>query len=314
MFAMRAAVVGAGAIGSGLDHGVDDHPLTHAGGYLAAGCELLALVDPADTVEGEAAKWGTRAYRDFGAMMQACRPELLSFAVPASVRPDLMMQALAHDCVRVVIAEKPLATSLDEAVALVAAYRKKGIPFIVNYSRRFVPVWQSLKGMHAISATIKYAKGIAHNGTHAIDLCRMLFGECLEAHALSGKFDYWPDDPTVTAHLRFERCPDVLFQGLDERCFTLFEVDIVGAAYRVIVDQDGRRVRHFTLRSGVGVPPGRRLVLESEADSLGGQAMKNLIQHAIEVASGKTVLCSGDDAIAALEIAMRLSEQFRDLQ
>ena len=305
---MRAAVVGAGAIGAALDIPGQVFPLTHAGGYLAAACDLVALVDTADSVVQEAARWGTKPYRDFVRMLSECQPELISFAVPAAVRPNLMLQALAFESVRAVIAEKPLATSPQEARALVEAYRQRGVPLIVNYSRRFVPIWQELAGRLAMSATIKYAKGIAHNGSHAIDLCRMLFGECLSVRALSRKHDFWPDDPTVTAHLAFEGCPDVLLQAMDERCFTLFEVDIVGPDWRVVVDQDGRRVREYALQDGVGIPPGKRLVPVAERDSGGGEATVRLIRHAMDVASGGAVACTGEDALAALAIAHQLSE------
>ena len=124
---------------------------------------------------------------------------------------------------------------------IVRTYPEAGIPLLVNYSRRFVPAWQRLSGSEAMSATIRYAKGIRHNGTHALDLCRMLFGECTP-QPLARKFDFWPDDPSVSAFLRFERCPEVWLQALDERCFTLFEVDIVSPE-RVVVDCDGRRLR-----------------------------------------------------------------------
>lgn len=305
---MRAAVVGAGAIGAALDTPGQACPLTHAGGYRAAGCELVALVDTSNAVVHEAARWGTRAYHDFARMLSECRPELISFAVPAAVRPGLMLQALACDSVRAVIAEKPLATTPDAVRSLVQAYQQRGVPLIVNYSRRFVPIWQELAGRPAMSATIKYAKGIAYNGSHAIDLCRMLFGECLNLRTLSKKHDVWPDDPTVTAHLAFSGCPDVILQAMDERCFTLFEVDIVGTDWRVVVDQDGRRVRCFKLQDGVGAPPGKRLVLLAERDSGGGEAMLRLIRHALAVAAGEVVVCTGEDALAALEIARQLAE------
>jgi predicted dehydrogenase len=311
---LRAAVVGAGAIGSALDAGLSDTPLTHAGGYLAAGHQLCALVDTADTLEAQAAKWNTVGWRDFDAMMQQVQPEVLSFAVPASARPTLMRKALQYDCVKAVVAEKPLAGSLEEAAAVAAAYRDRKLPLVVNYSRRFVPAWQALSGSSAISATIKYAKGIRHNGTHAIDLCRMLFGECLEALTLSGKYDYWDHDPTVTAFLRFERCPEVLLQGLDERCFTLFEVDIVGTDYRVIVDQDGRRLRRYTPRTDAGIPPGRRLVQSVEQDTGAGKAMLSLIRHVGGLCEGDAPLCSGEDAIVSLTIAQQLSDSLEQKQ
>ena len=62
------------------------------------------------------------------------------------------------------------------------------------------------------------------------------------------------------------------------------------------------------LRSGVGIPPGKRLVLVSERDSGGGEAMLRLIHHALAVVTGAAVACTGEDALATLEITQQLSE------
>src|SRR5262249_7297581 len=131
--------------------------------------------------------------------------------------------------------------------------------------------------------------------------------ECLEATALSRKHDFWQDDATVSAFLRFERCPEVFLQSLDERCFTEFEVDITTADSRFVVNRDGRRIRRWELRDGVGIPPGKRLVEISDEDTGANAAMRNLMAHASDVAAGAAPLCSAADAIAAQRIAEQLS-------
>lgn len=304
---LRAAVVGAGRIGAREDAQRTDLPLTHAGGYLTAGFALAAIVDTDQDARGLAERrWACAAYADFDEMMRKEAPDVVSFAVPTSVRAELLRRALAYRP-RAVVAEKPLTASLTESQEIDAAYRHAGIALIVNYTRRFVPFWQTLRGATAMSTTIRYAKGLRHNGTHAIDLCRMLFGECLSAIRLSSKDDFWVDDPTVSAFLRFERCPEVCFQGLDERCFTLFEVDIIRETSRLIVDRDGRRARRFDLRRGVGIPPGSRLVEAGEEDTGAAAAMVNLMHHARDVLAGSAPLCGGQDAVAAQRVAEQLA-------
>jgi predicted dehydrogenase len=302
---LRAAVVGAGAIGARLDAPGTDEPLTHAGGYRAAGDSLVALMDTDPAVGALAARWGATGYRDFDEMMRDQKPQVISLAVPTTVRADLLRRALSFHPAAVV-AEKPLTASVAESKEIVAAYRAAGVPLIVNYTRRFVPAWQRLRGEAAMSTTVRYAKGVRHNGTHAIDLCRMLFGECRTAQPLAKKNDFWEDDPTVSAFLDFERCPEVFLTGLDEKCFTLFEVDIIGDDFRVLVDNDGRRLRRFEKQEGIGVPPGKRLVEVSEEDTGSVCAMLNLIRHVRAVVDGAVPLCGGDDALAAQEIAERL--------
>jgi predicted dehydrogenase len=304
--ALRAAVVGAGSIGARLDDPETTRPLTHAGGYRAAGFELAALVDTAVAAKAEAERWHCAVYEDFDRMMQAEAPDVVSFAVPASARPDLMRRALSYRP-RALIAEKPLAPSLAEAEDIARRCEAARVPVVVNYSRRFVPLWQGLRGTTALAATIRYAKGLRHNGTHALDLCRMLFGECVGSQALDRKFDHWPDDPTVSAFLRFERCPHVFLQALDERCFTLFEVDVIAPTWRIVVDNDGRRARRYELRDGAGIPPGKRLVETGVEDTGGDAAMLNLMRHVRQVVDGALPQSSMQDAIAAQQIAERLA-------
>lgn len=299
-------MVGAGLIGSIIDEPGTKQPLTHAGAYHFLGCQIVGIVDSGERLYQESIKWNSRPYLSISNMLDECRPEIISFSVPTFARADLMLEALECDSLKVVIAEKPLADSIQSASLVVEAYKKRNIPLIINYSRRFIPVWQSLAGSAAISATIKYAKGINHNGTHAIDLCRMIFGECLSATGLRLNYDYWSNDPSVTGHLSFERCADVILQAMDEKYFTLFEVDIIASDWRIIVDSDGRRLRRFEVKNNLGTPPGSRLIQVEENDTGSSLAMLNLIEHAMLVAHGDIPKCSGDDAIIAISIANKL--------
>lgn len=300
-----AAVIGAGAIGARLDEPGAVAPLTHAGGYRASGFDLVALIDSNPDAREAAKRWGCAVLADIGEIAPGKCPDVISVATPAAARGSLLRQVLQRGP-RVVIAEKPLAETAAEGETIVKAYREAGIPLIVNYSRRYTSIWQGLRGRAAMSATLRYGKGLRHNGTHAIDLCRLIFGECLDARPLARKTDHWSDDPTVSAFMSFERCPEVFLQSLDERAFTLFEVDIVAPEWRLIVDSDGRRARRFSLRDGVGIPPGKRLVENAPEDTGAALAMLNLMQNLREVLDGGVPLCSGEDAVASQRIAERL--------
>jgi predicted dehydrogenase len=304
--AYSAVVIGAGAIGAQLDDVRSATPLTHAGGYRAAGFTLTALVDPGASVQDEAKRWACASFSDLPAMMRAGKPDVISVATPTKERAAVLRQILISPP-RVVIAEKPLAETVADGEDIVRAYEAAGIPLIVNYSRRFTPLWQRMRGRRAMSAAIRYGKGLRHNGTHAIDLCRMLFGECLGARALTRRHDHWPDDPSVSAFLEFERCTEVFLQALDERAFTFFEVDIVAAEWRLVVESDGRRARHFELRDNVGIPSGRRLVEVASEDTGAASAMLNLMQNLRDVLEGGAPLCTGEDAVAAQRIAEQLA-------
>jgi predicted dehydrogenase len=78
----RAAVIGAGLIGSLLDR---DRPagapaLTHAGGYAASEAFTLAAIAEPDPGRrrAAAAAWGCPVFADAGTLLEAVRPEVVS--------------------------------------------------------------------------------------------------------------------------------------------------------------------------------------------------------------------------------------------
>ena len=60
MLGVRAAVVGAGNIGSKLDDPRSAIVRTHANGYLRSACNLVGLCDLNRTTVREAQKWKTK--------------------------------------------------------------------------------------------------------------------------------------------------------------------------------------------------------------------------------------------------------------
>ena len=133
---LRAAVVGVGYLGQ-----------FHAEKLAAApGVELAAVVD-ADPARAKniAAKHGCRALTDPGAL--AGEVDLVSIAVPtehhhAAALPFL--EAGVH-----VLVEKPIATTLAEADALIAAARKSRALLAVGHLQRFNPAFRALAAAFA---------------------------------------------------------------------------------------------------------------------------------------------------------------------
>ena len=112
---------------------------------------------------------------------QECRPELAVIATPPSARDGL----LGHfRSLQAVVVEKPLGLSLQEAESFVADCRARDLVVQVNLWRRADEVLQDLAGggltkkigpLQAVSGV--YGNGLLNNGTHLVDLVRMLAGE-----------------------------------------------------------------------------------------------------------------------------------------
>ena len=143
---IRAAVIGAGAIGAKLDEtACAALPLTHAGGYRATGFELIGLVDTDANARAMAARWDAPVYSTINQMMALPMPDVISVATPVAGRAELLLEVL-NAAPRVVIAEKPLAETVGQSRQIVEAFRSARVPLLVNYSRRYTPLWRSASG------------------------------------------------------------------------------------------------------------------------------------------------------------------------
>jgi predicted dehydrogenase len=274
---------------------------------MAAGFTIVGVHDSVASALALPASWGCPVYLDLDEMLST-RPEIVVLCVPSEFQPSIFARALAAHP-KVVVCEKPLAPTLAEAQAMADAARTAGIPVIVNYTRRFTSLYRALRarslaGEPAMTATIRYAKGLRHNGTHALDLLRFLFGEATLLTPLAARIDCWPEDPSISCFLSFERCPEVFLTALDERRFTHFEFDLFTSSERFVVDEDHRRLRHWQVTDGVGIPPGLRLIEQAAGSSGYDDAMLALARHAALVARGaEAPLCTLEDGIAALRLA-----------
>ena len=128
--AKRILIVGAGTMGSGYAR------MLAAG--RVPGAELAGIVDidgaRALEVAGGA---GSRAFGDIEAAISELAPDAAYVATP-DAHHRAPVEALARSGVNILV-EKPLATTNDDAQAMVEAVNKAGVYAEVNYSNRWNP-------------------------------------------------------------------------------------------------------------------------------------------------------------------------------
>ena len=310
----KAGVIGGGAIGGLLDLQEPlDRPQTHAGGYREnRHFELTGICDknPSPLLN----LFNCRLYSDVVELLEKEKPEVLSVAVPEAEQYSILRILLEYPNIRAVVCEKPIAKNFQQARSIVEEYERAGVPLIVNFTRRYSNLYQEMANKFfdeketPISCTIRYAKGLWHNGTHAIDLARMLFGEVRDYIKLNQTYDYFDEDGTVTGFLSFERCSDVFIQALNEQYFTHFEVDIFTDRSRYVFHSDHRKLDTFFIQEDIGYPLGKRLVFNNRMDTDYEMCMTSLIHHLYEVLTNKErPCCSGRNALKTLKIANALA-------
>ncbi len=318
MSVWRAAVIGCGLIGSefGADRpaGEGFGIYTHAGAYRACQRTELAAVCDADAqrVRRAGQRWRVEAcYTDPRRLLSEARPQLVSICTPDATHYELVRLALTAEGVRAVLAEKPLATSIEEAEELVRIAAERGVLLAVNYSRRFAPRYVRLREQLAGDAfgpvrlvRSLYGKGTLHNGSHAFDLLRYLIGEPAAITA-TDRLKENGADPTLDVRLEFAGGARAELLAVAPGDYTVFELDLLTARGRIRLLQGGDSVEVYEAREGIPYPGYRGLVLRENTAG----ALKDVLLHAVEdvvesLEHGRAPWCTGADGVAALRIGM----------
>ena len=197
----RIAVAGAGSIGRAHVAAIGGSP----GGVLGA------IVDPSPAAEALAARHGVPLYGSLQALLAQDRPDGVVLATPNALH---VPQALA--CVEAgvpVLLEKPIATMVHEAQALVDAVERRGARLLIGHHRAHSPILararevvQSgrLGALVAVMGSAVFCKPDAYfdeapwrrepgggpiliNLIHEVHSLRMLCGDVVEVQALGSR-------------------------------------------------------------------------------------------------------------------------------
>ncbi len=125
---LKAAVIGVGSMGS--NHARIYHDMENV--------ELIAVADSQSEL---AVKVGKRfcvpSYTDLDAMLDTCRPDLISVAVPTSLHYQVSCKLLKRGIH--VLVEKPITSHLDDAERLIELAKAEGAILAVGHIERFNP-------------------------------------------------------------------------------------------------------------------------------------------------------------------------------
>ncbi|MDT3687778.1 MAG: Gfo/Idh/MocA family oxidoreductase [Pseudorhodoplanes sp.] len=243
----RVAVIGLGRIASGHDSG--GRPCSHIGCVLGtSNLTLAAVADPDEAARSAfQRRWPHAASRVLSSAeeLENGEAEVIVLATPTSVRLPVVMQALERRP-KLLVVEKPLASTVAEAKRIVAAADSRGVALRVNFQRRFdlrhEALRQSLPGAPRC-AILRYGKGLLNYGSHLIDLMLQWFGPALAVQALtpevSGK------DPVVTFSMRMQQGFDAHVIGMSGLRFDQFEIDLFFEDRRIEIANAGVEMRRY---------------------------------------------------------------------
>lgn len=311
----RAAIIGCGKIGSEFsDLSRQEGIFTHADAYQACqNTELVALCDvDLRKLKKCGKKRGIRAlYNNPEELLSEQKPDILSICTPAHTHYPLVRTALESKAVRAVIAEKPLAIRVSDAEALVQLAARNKKVLAVNYQRRYLPCFIGLRelirdgGLGRIQTVGGfYSKGLIHNGTHWLDLIRFLVGEPKEVQGIDLLGENG-EDPTLDLVLKFVDGTGGHLQACRAEAFGIFEMDIVGTKKRVRLSDGGNNWEWSTVGEHPRFKGVKALLPSNGLPGTVKDALLYVVKNTIDcLETGRSPQCSGEDAVAALRIAM----------
>ena len=245
---VTCAIAGLGRIGSRLEEDrLREKPATHAGAIvknpdcvLVAGCDINE--DKRKLFEE---RWGcSNTYENIEEMLSNTCPQILHVATPPQTHLGIVEAAAEHG-VPVIVCEKPLAHTEEDARRIAAFHRNGRTKILVNHERRYSKDYGTAKrrveeGTYGELLSVHSMLYMGRNrdlhdmllddGTHLIDAVHFLTGSGLrlvrcERAGLPGRQSLLV---TCTA-----RGIPVLFEVASGRAYVTFEIDLVFSEGRI---------------------------------------------------------------------------------
>jgi predicted dehydrogenase len=163
----KAGIIGLGWIGVGFSNNTAEIKQdNHLKAYQdCVETKLVAVCDTdlSRTTHVSLLPVGCVVYQNYLQMVQEMELDIVSICTPPETHKEIVCAVAPY--VQAIYCEKPIATTLEDADAMIEACELSDTLLQVNHGRRFtIP-------------KMRFSRGILDTGTHAFDLLRQLFGD-----------------------------------------------------------------------------------------------------------------------------------------
>lgn len=306
----KALIIGAGNIGAEFDFPESKKILTHAHAItLHPDLELLGFYDTDKEKSQEAVKrWGGKAFTDMASALRDA--DVVYCCVPDTFHGEILKEIALYSP-KLVIAEKPLATTLEEAEKIQTIYNGK-IPLTVNYSRRFLKEFHWLKKQIScygkfLKGVGYYGKGTLHNGSHMIDILVFLLGEIEKFHVFGTDiFDFEKKDSSKNISFVIQN-ENFYMIAIDSRVVTIFEMELFFEKARVRILNGGEKIEIYYTEDSDTYAGYKNYKLREEISVDYSKAMTGLAENLTGFLKGEQELfCTLKDGMDVLKICMEI--------
>ena len=238
------------------------------------------------------------------AALPARTGELIVICTPASARLAMVEQALARRPCMIVV-EKPMAGSIEEARRIVSAAAAANVELRVNFHRRFDPRhrrWQSAAPKQPRAIVMRYGKGLMNYGSHLIDWLLDWYGPIEAVQALSGQPSSDVLDPSISISFRCRMAAgfDAVAVGIDGLDYDQFEIDIMGQTESLSLTAGGADIRRHAAVKDLHYPGYSQLAEVDGERDVGRVGGFSELYAAIDLHLREGATLGGCDGVAAL--------------
>ena len=162
--------------------------------------------------------------------------------------------------IKVIVLEKPLANTINQAKELIKLVKKYNAKILVNHRRRYDEEVIKLKKKidtdligDILQVSSFYVYGILTTGTHLIDTLRMLLrdklGEVDKVIGVLNKLNNFKpkDDTNIDGFLFFKKNVIASIQSLDMKSYDNFDIIIYGRKGKIEITDIGRKILKYRI-------------------------------------------------------------------
>ena len=214
---------------------------------------------------------------------------------------------------KLVICEKPVSNDAAELRAAKDLYLNNSSKVMVNYIRRFQPVYTELKTWinsflekeTLTNISIRYQRGFLNNCSHAFNTVEFLFGAPMELNQVrihNKVHDHFADDPTLSLQA-FWNNANVTIVGLGNVKFSHFEIDLYFDYHKVCLKDSGNTIEVYKAKgSATFLQP---LILQNAytRSSCLKNSMTHVINYGYNLLTGKE---ESDNFLDSVELNKRM--------
>ena len=262
------SLIGCGRIGFILESDrLRNKPCTHFGGITAAKLKISSACDINIDRLNEFGKTASIAedslFTDYKKLLKNKKPQMVIIATWTDTHAEIALESIRSGT-KLIILEKPAASSLPLVKKIIHETDSKGCRIIVNHERRFDGRYNKVKEMitNGVIGEIKTVNArmltgsyrgksfieegggpLLHDGTHLVDIIRFFFGEIITVQGEFTRFSRSSGfEDSASAWLQSEKGVNIFLESGGGRKYFQFEIEIWGTDGKIVIGNGYNRL------------------------------------------------------------------------